>query len=512
MQRPLARRVLAAGLLLGLLADLLLDGPALGLNVPVAIVALLGVAWLLRRPGRAPDPLDAWLPIVAVMVAAFVAIRGDPFLAVLDTFVALVFVGASVVAISGVPVTRRSASVVAGLGVWTMASLAWAPPRAIAAARPARGASPLGWEPADPGDSVATRLPRWSGPVARGLLLGLPLALIFAVLFASADPIFRRGLSDVLGLRIDVGSLSGRILFIVSAAWLSVSLLMVSAGGLPAMEQGTSLGAAANAAPIDRLRALGAVEALVILLVIDLVVAAFVGLQIAYLFGGLDTLAAIGMTYSDYARRGFFELVAAACLACAVVVGLETTVERRTRAYLVALLCLVALSAVVLVSAAMRLRLYQDAYGWTELRLYVLVTIVSLGVVLVGTAALVVADRTRWLGHVLAVIGVVALVALNVMAPSAVVAERNIARVLDPTLVPADGHAGLDLDYLSVLPDDAIPVMVAALPSLPAADRAVIERTLDRRRLELATDPAYQGLAALNLSREHARSTLEAMP
>ena len=122
------------------------------------------------------------------------------------------------------------------------------------------------------------------------------------------------------------------------------------------------------------------------------------------------------------------------------------------------------------------------------------------------------ADRTRWLGHVLAVIGVVALVALNVMAPSAVVAERNIARVLDPTLVPADGHAGLDLDYLTVLPDDAIPVMVAALPSLPAADRAVIERTLDRRRLELATDPAYQGLAALNLSREHARSTLEAMP
>ena len=62
-----------------------------------------------------------------------------------------------------------------------------------------------------------------------------------------------------------------------------------------------------------------------ILLVIDVVVAAFVGLQLAYLFGGLDTLAAIGMTYSDYARRGFFELVAAACLAGAVVVGLETT-------------------------------------------------------------------------------------------------------------------------------------------------------------------------------------------
>ncbi len=45
---------------------------------------------------------------------------------------------------------------------------------------------------------------------------------------------------------------------------------------------------------------------------VDLVVGLFVGLQLAYLFGGLDTLAAAGMTYSDYARRGYFELVAAA--------------------------------------------------------------------------------------------------------------------------------------------------------------------------------------------------------
>ncbi len=298
-------------------------------------------------------------------------------------------------------------------------------------------------------------------------MVGIPLGLIFAVLFASADPIFRRGLDDVLGLRIDLGTLPGRVLFSLASAWLAISLLTIAASGLPAIERGTSLGAAAGSPPIDRLRGLGAIEALVILLVIDLVVAAFVGLQLAYLFGGVDTLAAIGMTYSDYARRGFFELVAAACLACAVVVALETTVERRTRPYVAALLVLVGLSALVLVSAALRLRLYQDAYGWTELRLYVFVAIGSLGLALAAAAGLVLADRTRWLGHGLAVIGVVALVFLNVIAPAAVVAERNIARVLDPTLVPADGHAGLDRDYLAVLPDDAIPVVVAALPQLP---------------------------------------------
>ncbi len=506
MQRPLARRVLAAGLLIGLLAEVVLDGSALGLNVPLVIIALLGAAWLLRRPGRAPDPLDAWLPAVAIVSAAFVAVRGDPFLAFLDTMVALLFTGASMVAFSGVPVTRRSASIVAGLGLWAAGAVAWGPPRTIAAARPVIDAGT-----ADDVVDDRRRLPAWAGPVGRGLLIGIPLAVIFAVLFASADPIFRRGLDEVLGLQLDLGTLPGRALFVLASAWLAVALLSLSATGVPAMERGSSLGAAASSPPIDRLRGLGALEALVILLVIDLVVAAFVGLQLAYLFGGLDTLAAIGMTYSDYARRGFFELVAAACLAGAVVVALETTVERRTRPYLAALLVLVALSAVVLVSAAMRLRLYQDAYGWTELRLYVLVTIVSLGAALVVTAGLVLGNRTRWLGHGLAAIGVVALLGLNIIAPSAFVAEQNLARVMDPSLVPPDGQADLDRGYLSVLPDDAIPVVVAALPRLSEADRGAITWFLDQRAAELTSDPAYAAWASWNLGRERAREALESL-
>ena len=506
MHRPHARRVLAAGLLIGVLAELVLDGPAFGVNVPVVVIALLGAAWLVRRPGRAPDPLDAWLPVVAIVSAGFVAVRGDPFLAFLDTMVALLFTGASMVAFSGLPVTRRSASAVAGLGLWAFGAVAWGPPRTVAAARPAPDPDrEAGWT------DDRRHLPAWAGPVGRGLLIGIPLAVIFAVLFASADPIFRRGLDEVFGLQIDLGTLPGRVLFVLACTWLAVALLSLAASGVPAMERGSSLGAAASSPPIDRLRGLGALEALVILLVIDLVVATFVGLQLAYLFGGLDTLAAIGMTYSDYARRGFFELVAAACLACAVVVALDTTVERRTRPYLAALLALVGLSAVVLVSAAMRLRLYQDAYGWTELRLYVLVTIVSLGAALIVTAGLILANRTRWLGHGLAVIGVVALVGLNLIAPSAFVAEQNIARVLDPSLVPPDGQADLDRGYLSVLPDDAIPVVVAALPRLSAADRGAITWFLDQREAELTTDPAYAGWASWNLGRELAREALETL-
>jgi hypothetical protein len=339
----------------------------------------------------------------------------------------------------------------------------------------------------------------------------VPLALIFAILFASADPIFKRGLDDVLGWRIDLGTLAGRLLFTFACAWLAAGVLSVAAVGIPALER-SSLGAAARAGVVVPTGALGVAEALVILVIIDLVVGAFVGLQVAYLFGGLDTLAVAGMTYSDYARRGFFELVAASCLAGAVVVALETTVARRTRSYLAALLALVVLTAVVLVSAALRLRLYQDAYGWTELRLYVLMTIAALAVSLVLIAALASLGRMRWLGHGLAVIGVVALVGLNLVAPAAFVAERNVERVIDPSLVPADGHAGLDASYLRVLPDDAVPVLVQALPALPGPERADVTRLLRERGAELSGDPAFASPAAWNLGRERAREALLSLP
>jgi hypothetical protein len=403
---------------------------------------------------------------------------------------------------SGLPVTRRAASVIAGMAAWTLGAVVAGAPRVAAAARTGPVTAP-GW--------ASGLAARWWLPLIRGLLIGLPLALIFAVLFASADPIFRRGLEDLLGWQLDLGSLGGRVVFTLACAWLAVGLLMVAATGIPPFER-ASLGAAARTPlAIDAAR-LGTMEAIVVLAIVDVVIGLFVVLQIAYLFGGQSTLVAAGMTYSDYARRGFFELVAAACLAGGVVVALETTVERRTRPYLTALLALIGLTAVVLVSAALRLRLYQDAYGWTELRLYVLMTIAALAVTLAVMAILALAGRMRWMGHGLAVIGLVSLVALNLVAPAGFVAARNVERVIDPSLVPPGGHASLDAAYLGVLPDDAIPVLVTALPALPEAERLPLRRLLDERRRELGTDPALTSPAAWNLGRQAARDALETLP
>jgi len=246
-----------------------------------------------------------------------------------------------------------------------------------------------------------------------------------------------------------------------------------------------------------------------VLLALDALFAVFVALQLAYLFGGHDTAAAAGLTYAEYARRGFFELVAVAALAGAIVVGLDLGVGRRSRTQLGASIGLLALTVVVLASALLRLRLYQDAYGWTELRFVVLVAIGWLAVAVAVTAGLLAARRTRWTLHVLGVLVIVAVAGMNAVGPQAFVADRNLERALDPSLVPPGGRTGLDEGYLASLGDEAVPAVVASVDRLPdPLDRAYLEQFLDGRAAELRENPALLGWPAANLARERARAAL----
>jgi hypothetical protein len=496
--RLVARRVLMAGLGLGVIAELVLDGPAPGVGIPVLVLAVLVAGWSIRRRERAPDVLDGWLVVAAMIVASLVAIRADPFLALLDCLVAAALVGASLTAFSGLVVIRRRASVIVMMAAWGIGDMLIGAAGAIRLLRPTR-------------EQLPRSLPSWAAPVGRGMMIALPVASILLFLFATADPIFGDGLARVLGFRPDLGDLPGRALFTLSAAWLLAGLVSIPANGVPILER-ASLGAAVRAPSIGWSRTIGLTETLVVLGIVDLVVASFVVLQIGYLFGGLDTMKAAGIPYAEYARRGFFELVAAASLVSAVVVVLEAMVERRTRVYVAAVAALIGLTAVVLASAALRLSLYQAAYGWTELRLYVFVTIATMGLGLAVMLALLVARRSRWLPHAVAGLAIASLIGLNLIAPAAFVAARNIERALDPTLVPVDGHSGLDAAYLAVLPDDAIPVLVNALPRLRGQEAVEVRALLVARRSELAGNEAYRSPFAWNVGRRSAIEALAALP
>lgn len=500
MEPRIARRAAASALIAGLVAEVLFDRNPLGINMPLATAAALAlVTWFAPRH-RPADWADLWLPGLALVASLGSAVRTDPIVVALDLWLIVAAVSAWGVAVSGVAVTRRTAIAIAALGARAGAAIAvglvWLLARSAA----------------DGALRRATRDAGRLGPVARGAIIAVPVVIGFGLLLTSADAIFGRALDEALRLPFDLDDIARRALFAVLAAGLVAGPLALASGAFEVPEWlRAAEGDTAAAAPAPPARRSGATETLVVLAAVDLLFGLFAAVQVVYLFGGTDTLAVVGMTYSDYARQGYFQLVGVVALAGLLLLGAHVVVGR-TRAFLVAAGALLVLTTVILASAALRLELYQGAYGWTELRFFVAASIAWLGACLVLAAAMLAGNRMGWLPHGLAMSAIVVTLGVSAIGPQAFVMHQNLARVLDPSLVAPGGHAGVDLEYGMSLGDDAIPDLVAALSVVRSPLGATLLYQLRLRRDELELEATTAGPLSWNLARERAREALRGLP
>jgi hypothetical protein len=473
----------------GILGQLLFFGELPGINVSIWVVAVLVTAVALRPRDARLDRLDFWLPVAAVAFALFIALRDDGPLVLFDILAAGALTLAAVVALGGREVSRTALGQVVRLGTSSL-FVAW-----TGAVRLAPGAGLLGSSLRPSSGSKPVR-------IARGLLLAVPLLLLFVALFAAADAVFETYVRQVVAADIDWPQLMGRVVLALLAGWLFAGTMVCAW----LAESRTQPAADAPA----RLGRIGDLEAVVLLGAIDAIFAVFVILQAAYLFGGLDTLAVTGMTYSEYARRGFFELIAVALLAGGVILVIDALVAARTRAYRIAAVLLAGLTGVVLVSAVARLGMYQAAYGWTELRFYALAAIGWLAVGVVVAIAALVIGRVAMVWRVMLGAGFAVAVACNAIGPQSFVTQQNVARAVDPSLVAAGGVSGLDVDYLAGLGADAIPVLVANFDRLPADAQAAVRALLSSSASRLSRQVSQHGWPSWNMARTSASEALRA--
>jgi hypothetical protein len=338
-----------------------------------------------------------------------------------------------------------------------------------------------------------------SAPIFRGLAIAIPLLLVFAFLFMAADAVFAKLVTDLFDWQVDLSDPVERLFLTVLLAWFGAGLL-----GFVALRDAARDPDMTPTFP--HRRRVGATEAVVVLVVLDLLFAAFVIIQAAYLFGGADTLAASGMTYSEYARRGFFELMTVAFLVAGLIVAMEFLIATRTRAYQAA--------AIVLVAPACRARILVPAPAPVPggLRLD------RASVLRPGRHHLArhrrachgrrAGDRSHEVApHVMVVLSHAVRVAFNVIGPVRFIAEQNVAG--DPPLNSwPKAFSGLDVDYLSSLGTDADIVPGRGVPSLPEPERTETQAALERSATELEADTAGQAWQAWNLSREQARDLL----
>jgi hypothetical protein len=296
--------------------------------------------------------------------------------------------------------------------------------------------------------------------------MALPALLLLGALLMSADPVFSRLVRDVF--RIDLERLAQHLGFAAVGAWLTAGYLRALL-----VRDDDVLGSLRLPQP-----AFAAAELSVALGILNLLFVAFLAVQLRYLFGGADLVEVTpGLTYAEYARWGFFELVAATALVVPILLLADWAAAPdppRPRAVLRAsALALVVLLVGVLASAAYRMWLYQEAYGLTEQRLYVSAFIVWLTLVLGWLVLTVLRGRRERFafGGILA--GLACLAALHLLSPDALIARVNLDRAAAGK--PYDGT------YLRTLSADAVPAILGRLDRLPEAERCRTGRMLVER-------------------------------
>ncbi|MFE3899197.1 DUF4153 domain-containing protein [Streptomyces sp. NPDC059153] len=308
------------------------------------------------------------------------------------------------------------------------------------------------------------------GVVFRTTAVAVVLLIVFGALFASADAAF----ADVLGNLIPDVSVGG-------SPW---RLFLFGVGLIGALAA-----AYAAAAPVrwDGIavrpgKARGRLEWALPLIVLNLLFAVFIAIQLTVLLGGYDkVMAETDLSYSQYARQGFWQLLWATLLTLLVIAlalrwsprgrGSDHTLVRSV----LGVLCL--LTLVVVASALRRMDLYVDAYGLTRLRISVAAVELWLGVVLVLIMAAGVFGA-RMLPRAVAASAAVAVLAFGLISPDGLIAEQNVQRY-------RNDHS-IDIDYLRGLSADAVP----ALDTLPEPLRSCALMDIERS-LRDSGDPWY---------------------
>ncbi|MHC1740254.1 MAG: DUF4153 domain-containing protein [Anaerolineaceae bacterium] len=459
------------------LFDFLFWKKAAGISILVWVVLLLTIGFVFAwREGKKPSGWSYLLTAVIIGFALIAAWRGEMFTHM--TSILMVFLGLLLLVatfLNGYWLKFRLLDYVS-----EYAKAAWA--------GVSRG---FGFFTHDHDPDEVPTLPgrptgaRRLGSVALGIILALPILIVLGLLLISADPIF----GDMVKRLFSVENLPEyifRFFYIIVIAYVLIGLLLHAI-----LPQNPSV-VPDTQKPFTK-PFLGPIEGNIVLGAVNLLFIAFVVVQVRYLFGGSANINQTGYTYAEYARKGFGELVGVSVLSLLLYLVFNTITKRESKAartgFSVLSVLLIVNVLVILASSLMRLLMYEDAYGFSELRTYTHVFIFWLAGLLVAAIVLELIHKRGSFGLALLLTVVGFCASLGLMNVDGFITQQNIQRI-------SHGY-DLDVDYLSTLSSDAVPLMVRSYLD-PAQGQAIhealgAELACRTQRLNSAAPVLWQG-------------------
>ena len=327
-----------------------------------------------------------------------------------------------------------------------------------------------------------------------GLIISAPLLLIVIALLAEADTVFQNVIADIFKSLEFIDSIPFAehvgvigIITVLLFGYLAV-VLRAEVEGVPApVERGTG--------------GWDTTIAVTVLVMVNAVYILFCAIQFTYLFGGEEVIRSIpDYTYAEYARRGFSELIVVTIINLSILlIGLHFTKNdgKLDRLVLVLRCLLVLCTVIMLYSAHLRLKLYEEAYGYTYARIFAH-TFIGLLFVLFMLTLYKFWRRELPLVKAFAIAALLTYITLNYVNVDAIIARNNIDRYFKT--------GKIDLDYLQELSYDGIPELIR----LSAADNedATKRKTaafLRDKGAELRSEKSWQ---SYNFSKAKAKRIL----
>lgn len=268
-------------------------------------------------------------------------------------------------------------------------------------------------------------------PVFIGLLIAAPILLITTALLASADKVFDHLLVSITDL-FNIPTLIELIALIVIVFFCSYAIIAALCKKSAVREN------SAEKTLFDPL------VAIVVTGLLSIPYLLFCVIQILYLFLGQLTLPA-GYTYAQYAREGFFQLLAV-CVINLGIVLICLHLFRESKILKAILLILSGCTVIMILSSALRMILYIDSYALTFLRVFVLWSLAVIFLLMAGVTAFIFYKQFPLFRYGIAVVTVCYL-ALSFSRPDYFIARYNLEN-------------GADYDYLSRLSADAAPAIL----------------------------------------------------
>ena len=399
--------------------------------------------------------------------------------------------------------------------------------------------------------------------ILRGLLIALPLLLIFGALFVAADAVFENLVQNTFN--IDGEILIGHIFFIGFFSWITAGYLRnflhenfsddlaetftetkksvkrenlsitdirdnenpgqttpsvteITDEDAPEENKNTSAEKVETKSGENKewqwqnldnsilpsYFTIGAIETSIILGLINLLFLAFVVVQLPYLFGGMELVQSTpDFKLSEYARRGFGELVTVAALVLPILLVSHWLLRKdklvNEKIYRVLAVVQIILLFVIMASAAQRLLLLTGnlGYGLTTVRFYPMAFMVLLWLVFVWFALTVLRGMRQKFAWGALWLALFTLAVLHVVNPDDFIVRTNIQLM-------QEGRS-FDARYNSNLSDDAVFALIEGLPQMNYEDQCIVKNKLFYRLSEMQKEEDFR---SWNWSRRTAESQL----